>query len=117
MMNLGTAVTINPQTAADIDNAMVEQKDTIHSIINMASEWEELKKAERLLDFVSVMWSYLGYGYKTREIRNRIADTAIVMLAREEAYLSLCRKNDRTRHSTEKGIKELNDLIMRNKNY
>ncbi len=52
------------------ENALVHQKDQLIKLVNDG----DYEKAIMLLDFVKEMWLAMGYDYKTREIKERIAN-------------------------------------------
>jgi hypothetical protein len=54
----------------EIDNALVGQKDKIIRLINN----DMVLHAEMLLNFVEALWYACDYGYKVRELRQRIHD-------------------------------------------
>lgn len=65
----------------NIENALVGQKNDLICLINYANDGTELAFAERTLRMLSPMWHALGYGYKTRELRQRIVSRANELLA------------------------------------
>lgn len=54
---------------ANIDNLLVVQKDHIIHMINARA----FSEAIVVLNVVSPMWESLGYGYKVKELYDRIA--------------------------------------------
>lgn len=93
-----------------LTDALVAQKNELLSTINAADDWELLRRAMRALEFATPVWIACEYGYKVREMKDRIVAKAEYMIEQEETYLEGCRKNCRTRNSTERSIRELKDI-------
>ncbi len=53
-----------------IENQLVDQKNVILELVNEG----QYDKALMLLDFASGLWQQCGYGYKIKEIRQRVKD-------------------------------------------
>lgn len=51
-----------------LDNELVRQKDYILRLANNG----QIREAAKLLSFVAGVWNATGYGYKVREIRDRL---------------------------------------------
>lgn len=51
-----------------IDNELIRQKNVILQLVNQ----ESFVKAKDFLDFVTPLWESCGYGYKVKEIKERI---------------------------------------------
>ncbi len=56
--------------SAELDNLLVAQKDAIIALINAG----KLAEATATLDILAPLWEAAHYGYKTAEMRRRIAD-------------------------------------------
>lgn len=95
---------------ANVDNALVGQKDAIISRINRAEDYSDLDKAAALLMFARPLWVACGYGYKAEEIRQRIRDRAAELADAEREYLAGIRKNDRTRGYAETNLRNLESI-------
>ena len=61
--------TVYGMTESDLDNLLVDQKNSILRLVNAG----EFDRAETALDVVSALWHATRYGYKFREITERIA--------------------------------------------
>lgn len=62
-----------------LDNALVGQKDTLIRLMNDAVDWADvgkLEEAQRTLALVTPLWESVSYGYKVRELRQRLSDCA-----------------------------------------
>lgn len=62
---------------AELDNALVQQKDRLLRLINEAVESDNphlLYVVTDCLEFVSELWNVCDYTYKVAEIRARIRD-------------------------------------------
>lgn len=59
---------------AEVDNALVGQKDDVRAELNKAEDADEFRKVFDLLRFVNPVWKALDYGYKTIEIANRMVN-------------------------------------------
>lgn len=97
---------------AVLSNALVAQKNVILAMIAAAENGRTLESAAAQLRFARPVWEAVGYGYKAREVARRISVRASELLAAEREYLAGCRKNDKTRASTEVSINILNDLTL-----
>lgn len=97
---------------AERENALMGQKARIIEAINAASDSHELRAAFDLLVFASELWHAVGYGYKVRELTQRVRDRAALLIAEERLYLALARKNDKHRASTVANIERL--VILEN---
>lgn len=95
---------------AEFENALMEQKDRIIGLVNFCHEYEDLYRVMRLVEFATPLWSAVGYGYKSQEMKARVIAKADELLTAEETYLEGCRKNCRTRSMTEKSIRELKNI-------
>ena len=91
-------------------NAITDQKDKILSLINTAEDEANLEEAHFLLLFVEQVWTSVGYGYKVKEVRNHLHDTAVRLAGVEIDFLATLRKNDRVRGITETTIRKLQAL-------
>lgn len=67
--------------SADVQNALVEQRNDVTAAIARATTLAELRDAEARLRLVANLWHALGYGYKTVSVRQWI-----VRRARELAH-------------------------------
>jgi hypothetical protein len=94
-----------------VEGALIAQKNHLLGKVDTAKDGVELREAKKLLDFAAILWRQIEYGYKVKEINSRILEKAINMIEAEEEYLSTCRKNDRTRASTENEIKRLKEIV------
>ena len=94
----------------NVENAMVNQKNELRTMINYASEWEELRRAMTTLEFAAPLWTALGYEYKVRELKQAIRDRADFLIDAEESFLRMERKNSKHRASSERTIRELKDI-------
>lgn len=54
----------------DAENALIEQKNTLLRMVN----GEKYEEAIVCLNFVQPFWETVGYGYKVKEVRQRIKD-------------------------------------------
>jgi hypothetical protein len=74
------AGTLAADRSADLDNALVRQKDTLLAAVDLAASAAGLTRAAGLLDFAAPLWQAAGYGYKVPEVaarlRRRAADLA-----------------------------------------
>jgi hypothetical protein len=95
---------------ADISNAVQQQYMELVDHINYAHEWEELRRAMYLLEFAAILWPSVGFAYKVENIKTRLRQKADQLTTEKETYLAGCRKNCRTRVSTERAIKELREI-------
>ena len=102
--------TINPEQAAELENAIVSQKNEILAQLNAAEDAESLELVYKAVRLVSFVWNAIGYGYKAKEICRRIGEQADNLFRTEETYLSGLRKNDKTRKRTESHMAKLNGL-------
>jgi hypothetical protein len=99
---------------ANVENSLVNQKDAILLILNTAESLKDvdgLERADFMLRFVESMWSDLGYGYKTRELRVRLETAASLMLADAERFLATLRKNAKVGYDVETRIRRLNAIL------
>jgi hypothetical protein len=94
----------------NILNALADQKNDIAARIDFATEPAVLEELHHLITFAAPLWDALEYGYKTKELKDRLRNRANHLILVERAYLAECRKNDRTRVSTEKAITWLEQL-------
>jgi hypothetical protein len=90
--------------------AVIGQKVKIGARIDLSHNAEGIEHSLRLIDFASPLWEAVGYGHEARELRERAARRAEHLIAVEREYLAACRKNDRTRHTTEAEIARLESL-------
>jgi hypothetical protein len=58
------AGTLAADRSADLDNALVRQKDTLLAAVDLAASAAGLTRAAGLLDFAAPLWQAAGYGYK-----------------------------------------------------
>jgi hypothetical protein len=91
-------------------NAVLGQKVKICARIDLSHSAEGIEHSLRLIDFALPLWEAVGHGYEARELRERAAKRAEHLIAVEREYLAGCRKNDRTRHTTEAEIARLESL-------
>jgi hypothetical protein len=71
-----TTRTIDAAQAAALENALVAQKDALIRAMNDATDAndvEALKRVAFAIDSAAPVWEAVGYGYKTRELRHRLA--------------------------------------------
>lgn len=106
---------MNSQTevysAATMNNVLVSMKDELLSEINTSSNEEALTECVKKLLFVAPLWETLNYGYKVRELKNRIKDAAQSQLEDEEEFLANERKNSKVRGVTLATIQQLRSII------
>src|SRR5262245_16291152 len=100
---------MNTTTLADIDNALVDQKDSILLALGSGQDAENIEKAANLLPCASPLSYACGYGYKTSQLRDRIISSIDSQLAAENEWLVGLRKNDTTRRITELTIHKLSN--------
>jgi hypothetical protein len=97
---------------ANLDNALIGQKDKLLTTINYTSDVDELVGAAKLLNLVAPLWEACEYGYKVRELRQAVRVKAGDMLEAEHEYLAGCRKNCKTRNGTLRTIAKLEGLLQ-----
>lgn len=97
--------------SAELTNGLVAQYVLIADKINKAEGGDDLNDCVQLIVFAATVWASVGYGYKTKELVVRIKERARILLNNEQAYLSQCRKNDRSRASTLNEISKLSKLV------
>lgn len=95
---------------ARLSNALVEQNDTIRTMIAYAEDAAELERAVKMIDFVQNVWTELGYSYKLVEIRNRVVDRATQLAIAERQYIAGCPKNDKTLNGSRMNLSRLESL-------
>ena len=61
------------ERTAELDNALVAQKNAIIELIDTADELG-LAEAQRQIDLVAGVWNVVHYGYKIKELEERIAN-------------------------------------------
>lgn len=98
--------------SAELSNALVKQKDTILSTVNNAQDADDIENAYTMFMFAAPVWIACDYAYKYHEVKERIKQRAEKMIADEEEFLSHERKNSKVRHSTEKDIQKLRNLLV-----
>lgn len=97
---------MTPHEAA-LENALMEQNDRILFTIDNATDAEALERASYMIALCSGPWIVSGYRYKKDEVVRMLKEKAQEIICSEESYLRGCRKNDRTRATTEAHIKRL----------
>lgn len=97
--------------AADITNAIVDQKNALLMLVTHADDAENLEFVARQLVFLADLWNACGYGYKITEIRSAIRQRADKLEIEEQEFLRHCRKNASCRRSTEREIVRLKVII------
>jgi hypothetical protein len=95
---------------AEVLNALMAQNNDLASQIERAEDACQLIKADMAVSFVADLWTALDYEYKLVELRKRISRRAATLARQEEEYLAACRKNDKTRVSTEANLARLNQM-------
>lgn len=68
------------ERTADIDNALVQQKDRLLADLNNAATIGDFVEVYKCLRFVTPLWCTLGYGYKTEEFKARLLATLNIEL-------------------------------------
>ena len=51
-----------------IDNILIRQKDILYALINE----NQLDLASNFLDYIKELWDELNYGYKWKEVKERL---------------------------------------------
>ena len=98
----------NEALAVEISNALVKQKDAILAALNGVEDAKGLRRAKEMLDLVRPVWEACEYGYKVKEVAERLMTAAeYLIIGQEEFLLTLTRKNDKLRRPTEGWIREL----------
>lgn len=97
---------------ADLDNALVNQKNTLLSALNDATDIDDLYNVIDLLDFAAPLWEACEYGYKVREIRQALRAKAAVMLESEQEELKGYRRNCHLWNITCGNIRKLEALSV-----
>jgi hypothetical protein len=108
---------MNATRTATIDNALVNQKNTILDNIRVARDGDDLKLSADLWDYSRELWESLGYGYKVAEVAQRIVDKAYDLINEETEFLRAERRNSRFRATSQAHIDRLELIIQRVKNY
>lgn len=96
-----------------LSNALVAQKDHLLDMIPHSlggGDLAQIQKATECYRLVKEVWHAVGYGYKVGEVRDRLLDWIDRSIVWEEEYLAGCRKNCKTRHSTERDLALLKAL-------
>ncbi len=75
---------------ANISSALVHQKDHIIILINN----EEYEKALWTLCFVKEVWESLNYGYKTKELFQRLKDSVNLKVRESQHHKTLKKFSD-----------------------
>jgi hypothetical protein len=93
-----------------VDSALVGQKDAIIGRINRAEDYTGLDAAAALLSFAAPLWDANGYGYKVREIRERIRNRATELAGILADTIIYIRKTSSDRAKAEHNLANLRSL-------
>jgi hypothetical protein len=96
---------------ANLDNALVDQKNTLLRRIATAGDVDGLLDAIGLLDFAAPVWEACTYGYKVRELQQVVRETAAAMLAGEQGELPHYRRNSSLHNRTLLNISRLEGIL------
>jgi hypothetical protein len=111
--------TLTARENADLDNALIHQKDAIFEMISAAAEMRSvstLEDAERLVTFSAPLWAAVSYGYKVREARHRIAAAAESIVDCLTLAAAACRRGSKTHDSLVAQISRAHGLYVNNRN-
>lgn len=97
----------NHEDGCDVHNAIVDQKNDIINRINTAEDGKDLEAVASLVLFLKPLWEAVDYGYKVRELRQRIIDRADQLAEGIRGVLGSSRKNFKGRSLFETDLRRL----------
>ena len=95
----------------EVGNALVHQKNKLLERIDLCREPEEFRNVMEKLELLAPLWKTLRYGYKTREVYDRLINRMYRIIDEEKDLLRGERKNSRARTMAENAIKIIDNLI------
>jgi len=105
------AVLEQADRAARVANAMAHQKDDLIDLIEAAADVNGLRRASDALILVTGLWDALGYGYKIKELQNRINLRVDNLIIESQASLVRLRRTPPSRATLLETIEKLKALI------
>lgn len=109
---MSTATAACNVRTADLDNALVGQKNVLLELISGALDSDNLLHAHKILMFAAGIWEAVGYGYKVTELVGRIRERAEFIAQAEKNFFYTLPKRHRTaRNLSQKETKKLEDLL------
>lgn len=96
---------------SELDNALVAQKDLVLRKINAAEYADQLQEVLNLVNILAPVWDAVGYGYKTKEVRQRLRDTAIDLAFDNAGFIANERKATKARRFSQAQIEQLEAFI------
>lgn len=95
---------------AEFESGLISQKNYLLEEVDYACNAKQLAGVAAILDFADIMWSRVNYGYKTREVRERIVRRADTLISTAEEQRDTYKKNRREYRQWQAEIHMLNQV-------